>query len=61
MDLNRLYARHQISLINASSARDPDARAFHRFLSDGFGRRIQAFRADLAAQGAFRVCLGGQA
>ncbi len=56
MDLNRLYARHQISLIHASNARDPDTRAFHHFLAEGFGRRIQAFRSDLAAGQTVRSC-----
>lgn len=61
MDLNRLYARHQISLIHASNARDPNTRAFHRFLSEGFGRRIAAFRADLAARSDFRSCVSAEA
>lgn len=56
MDLNRLYARHQISLIHASNAPDADARAFHHFLSEGFGRRITAYRADLTAPAASRLC-----
>lgn len=61
MDLNRLYARHQISLIHASNARDADTRAFHRFLSEGFGRRIAAYRADLAAPAALRLCPSAEA
>lgn len=56
MDLKRLYARHQISLIHALNAPDADTRAFHRFLSEGFGRRIEAFRTDLAARAAVRSC-----
>lgn len=55
MALNRLYARHQISLIHASSARNPDTREFHRFLSAGFGRQIEAFRTELAARGAIQT------
>lgn len=56
MDLNRLYARHQISLIHASTARDPETREFHRFLSAGFSRRIEAFRTELAVRGAIQTC-----
>lgn len=61
MDLNRLYARHQISLIHASNSRDPHIRAFHHVLSQGFGRRIDAFRRDLVARQAIRSCASAEA
>lgn len=61
MDLNRLYARHQISLIHASNSGDPHIRAFHHVLSEGFARRIDAFRRDLAARQVIRSCASAEA
>ncbi|QNN65165.1 hypothetical protein H9L12_00435 [Sphingomonas rhizophila] len=41
MDLNYLYSRHQISLVNADAAVDPGARIAHQQLSRAYGEMIR--------------------
>lgn len=47
MDLNRLYSQHQISLIRASSAKNPELRSGHEAAALGFADRIKAFQQGL--------------
>ncbi|WP_200933105.1 MULTISPECIES: hypothetical protein [unclassified Sphingomonas] len=44
MDLNDLYQRHQISLINAKAAANIEARAAHMGLASLYAVRINAVR-----------------
>lgn len=44
MDLNYLYQRHQISLINAEAAANIEARSAHMGLATLYARRINAMR-----------------
>lgn len=44
MDLNYLYSRHQISLINAGSAKCRDSRTAHLNLAKLYAQRINNLR-----------------
>lgn len=44
MDLNDLYQRHQVSLINAKAAAGTEARAAHLGLAALYARRINRLR-----------------
>lgn len=49
MDLNCLYARHQISLMMAESAPTSDRTRHHLADASGYARRIAAVRRSLGA------------
>lgn len=44
MDLNRLYFKHQISMMRVFSAEDAATRGYHQSLADGFAQRIAQFQ-----------------
>lgn len=44
MDLNRLYFKHQISMMRLSSAGDRVCRDYHQTIADGFAQRIAQFQ-----------------
>lgn len=44
MDLNDLYQRHQVSLINAKAAASSEARSAHLGLATLYARRINVLR-----------------
>ena len=54
-DLNYLYSRHQISLMNARVATGPEARSAHRKLAALYADRINLRRADLPAGSANKL------
>lgn len=49
MDLNYLFARHQISLMRAQDAGGCEARIAHNRLADEYAARIEAAKAQLGA------------
>ena len=49
MDLNDLFARHQLSLVRAGEASSADARAAHRGLATGYADRIRTFQQAIGA------------
>ena len=49
MDLNYLFARHQISLIRAQNAGEYEARIAHHRLADEYAARIEAMKTQLGA------------
>lgn len=52
MDLNCLYARHQISLMMAESAPASERARYHLTDASGYARRIAALRRSLGATSA---------
>ena len=44
MDLNELYQRHQVSLINAKAAANVEARSSHMGLANLYALRINSMR-----------------
>lgn len=49
MDINRLYFKHQISMMRVSHAEDPDDRTYHQTLADGLAKRIARLQQDSGA------------
>ncbi|WP_185206634.1 hypothetical protein [Sphingomonas sp. NBWT7] len=49
MDLNQLFARHQISLMRTRAAESPEARHAHAGLTRGYAARIATLQADTGA------------
>jgi hypothetical protein len=50
MDLNYLYSRHQISLINAGAAKCLGSRTAHLNLAKLYARRINSLRRPMLAE-----------
>jgi len=55
VDLNYLYSRHQISLINARAAKCDAARAAHMELARSYAAKIRGARDALGAKAAART------
>lgn len=49
MDLNHLYARHQMSMLRADAAAHPHARAAHAAMAADYALRIDRLRSRLGA------------
>ena len=58
MDLNRLYFKHQISLMRVASASDVQSRDTQQAVADGFARSIEQFRQGFGSRTAAACYLG---
>ncbi|WBH17885.1 hypothetical protein [Sphingomonas radiodurans] len=55
MDLNHLFARHQMSLVNAEQAATAEARHAHAGLMHGYAARIATLQSDSGATSPMRI------
>lgn len=54
VDLNYLFHRHQMAIMQADAAASPEARVAHDGMARGYLRRIEAMQAASGAAGAMR-------
>jgi|GEM_PF-1895516 len=59
MDLNRLYFKHQLSMMLVSSAQDTPDRTYHQTKANGLARRIVRFQQSCGASAATARNSGG--